>query len=81
MTEYPIDPKVREMWKPFPLRIQGHSESACCGAETLLVQSMEGGYFTRNCSVHGDQNKSTLPEHVFLHQLDLWVACPNCGDE
>src|SRR5712691_12336918 len=76
MREYPIDPKVREMWKLFPLRIPGNSKSTCCGAATLLVQSMDGGYVTRNCSVHGE--KSSLPEHVFFNELDLWVACPEC---
>ncbi len=78
MAEYPIDPSVRDMWKSFPLRIQGGSKASCCGAPTLLVQSMDGGYVTRNCSEHGDKNYWSLPEHVFMHELDLWVACPNC---
>ncbi len=75
MKIYPIDPKVEEFWKIFPVRIPGNSMCQQCGEETVLVQSMGGGFVTRNCP---RCNKSdTLPEKNF-HDLKLWVACPRC---
>ncbi len=76
MRRYPLDENVRQMWKKFPLRLPGNSTSKCHNAETLLVQSMDGGYVSRNCGTCGA--KDTLPESVFLNELDLWVACPHC---
>jgi endogenous inhibitor of DNA gyrase (YacG/DUF329 family) len=76
MREYQIDPKIREMWKVYPVRIEGRSTSWCHREPTLLVQSMEGGFVTRNCPTCG--KFETLPEAVFLKELNLWVACPNC---
>ena len=78
MREHPISPKVRELWKTLPLRIQANWESECCGIPTLLVQSMDGGYVTRNCSDCGE--KATLPNHAFLNDIDLWVSCPECRE-
>ena len=78
MEVFPLDPKVRDIWKIFPLRIPGLSMSDCCGEPTLLVQSMDGGFVTRNCSRCGES--TTLPETVFKDELDLWVACPECGE-
>lgn len=75
MKEYPVDPKVREVWKKYPLRLSGLTTSRCCGLTTVLVQSMEGGFVTRNCPGCGDKN--SLPEVDFL-KLGLWVACPEC---
>jgi hypothetical protein len=76
MREHLINPTVREIWKSFPLRILGQSTSSCCSVPTLLVQSMDGGFVTRNCSACGE--KSTLPEHVSMNRLDIWVACLEC---
>jgi hypothetical protein len=76
MQEHPLDPQIRESWKLIPIRIQGPSTSRCCQSPTLLVQSMEGGFVTQNCSSCG--NYVTLSAHEFLSQLDLWVACPRC---
>ena len=76
MEEYPVDPKVRGIWKIYPVRVLGRSISDCCGEPTLLVQSMEGGFVTRNCSRCGQY--TTLPERVFKNEIDLWVACPKC---
>ncbi len=76
MIQHPIDPKIREIWRLFPLRLPGRSESWCCRMPTILVQSMSGGFVTRSCSRCG--KKETLPEAVFLGELDLWVACPKC---
>ncbi len=76
MRQYQVDPRVREMWKIYPVRIEGRSTSTCHGQPTLLVQSMEGGFVTRNCPVCG--RSQTVPEEVFLKDLDLWVACPEC---
>jgi len=38
MQHYPIDQAVREIWKIYPVRIQGRSRSACHDLPTLLVQ-------------------------------------------
>jgi len=65
-----------EFWRRYPVRIPGHSTAQCHHRETILVRSMEGGFVTRNCPQCGQHD--TLPEGVFLHQLDLWVACPRC---
>lgn len=75
MKMHPVDPKVRKFWKVFPLRIPGGSDCEDCGEETVLVQSMKGGFVTRNCS---KCNKpTTLPNAVFW-KLNLWIACPKC---
>ena len=37
---------------------------------------MDGGFVTRNCPECGQ--KTTLPEHAFFNDLDIWVACPEC---
>jgi endogenous inhibitor of DNA gyrase (YacG/DUF329 family) len=73
---YPIDPNVLKFWKSYPVRFPGGSVSACCNEPTVLVQSMSGGFVTRNCPKCG--TKDTLPEDVFLRKLDIWVACPSC---
>jgi hypothetical protein len=75
-VELKLRPEVRDMWKMFPIRIQGNSTSPCCKQPTLLVQSMEGGYVTRNCSECG--KKQPLSNSAFLDELNLWVACPVC---
>jgi ssDNA-binding Zn-finger/Zn-ribbon topoisomerase 1 len=75
MTIHPVDPDIRKFWKAFPLRIPGGSTCFHCREETVLVQSMKGGFVTRNCPTC---NKSdTLPELTFK-RLGLWVACPRC---
>jgi hypothetical protein len=75
MAEYPLDPVIREMWKLYPLRIPGFRVSRCCQEPTVLVQSMQGGYVTQNCSKCGGSD--TLKQDEF-RQLQLWVACPGC---
>jgi ssDNA-binding Zn-finger/Zn-ribbon topoisomerase 1 len=75
MRLHPVDPRVREFWKAFPVRIPGGSDCEDCRQETVLVQSMSGGFVTRNCPKCG--RSSTLPESVF-RRLGLWVACPSC---
>ena len=76
MRRYPLDPKVREIWRIYPLRILGESVSKCCSEPTMLVQSKQGGFVTQNCSKCG--KSTTLPEHFFKNEIDLWVACPEC---
>ena len=76
LTPYPIDEAVTKIWKSYPIRISGHSISGCCAKPTILVQSMQGGFVSRNCSMCG--NSTTLPEAVFLEKLELYVACPKC---
>jgi len=76
MKSYPISDKIRGFWKSYPLRIPGNSVCDSCSQETVLVQSMKGGYVTRNCP---DCNSpETLPKTIFLEELDLYVACPEC---
>ena len=76
LRPYPIDERIIEMWKVYPVRIFGHSISRCHEKPTILVQSMQGGYVSRNCSECG--SPTTLPADVFLQKLDLYVACPSC---
>lgn len=71
-----MDQGIRGIWKIYPVRIPGASLSRCHSEPTILVQSMEGGFVTRNCPACG--NPETLPQRTFLHEIDLWVACPQC---
>ena len=75
MKEVPLDEAIREIWRKYPVRISGLKESRCHGKPTVLVQSMEGGFVTRNCPECGAYE--TLPETDF-RQLGIWVACPDC---
>ena len=75
MRIVPFDEQVRAMWKTFPLRVPAKSPSPCHRQPMLLVQSMEGGFVSQNCTACG--KPETLPEAEFL-ALDLWVACPEC---
>jgi hypothetical protein len=75
MRIHALDPSVRAIWKEYPVRIPGGSKCNDCGLETILVQSLEGGFVTRNCP---RCNKfESLPERVF-RALQVWVACPRC---
>ena len=76
MRRFPIDQAVHDIWKIFPVRFQGGTQLWCHNVPTLLVQSMEGGFVTRNCPECG--NHTTLPECTFFNEVDLWVACPQC---
>ncbi len=76
VESYHVDSIVRECWRAYPVRILGHSTCGSCSEPTVLVQSMESGFITRNCpkcNLH-----DTLPESIFRNNLDLWVACPRC---
>jgi hypothetical protein len=75
MKEYKVTPDQRNIYRKFPIRITGKNLSSCHNVPTVIVQSMEGGFVTRNCSICG--KKETLPQEVFK-SLELWVACPNC---
>ena len=72
IKEYKIDPNI---WKKYPIRISGQKECNRCKAPTVLVQSMKGGFVTRNCWKCG--HSETLPKNVFF-SLNLLVACPKC---
>ncbi len=76
MRKYSSDPDIKDIWKRYPVRISGNSVSSCCKQPTLIVQSMGGGFVTRNCPTCGEY--SSLPINVFLDELDPWVACPSC---
>ncbi len=75
LSVYRLDPSVREFWRRYPVRIPGGSECWQCKQETVLVQSMDGGFVTRNCP--RCNKPSTLPDSIFKG-LALWVACPRC---
>ncbi len=75
MRIHPVDPNVRSFWKIYPVRIPGGTQCPQCDQETVLVQSMGGGFVTRNCP--RCNNFTTLPEDIF-RQLAIWVACPEC---
>ena len=76
LKEYPVDPKIRKIWKKYPLRLSSGLKSDCCRMLTVLVQSMEGGFVPQNCPSCGQFRY--LSWETFRHQLDLWVACPTC---
>lgn len=75
MRQYPTDSEIWRIWRIYPVRIPGQSISPCHNEQTVLVQSMDGGFVTRNCPQCG--SKDTLPGYVFQN-LDLWVACLQC---
>jgi len=75
MREYPLNPKIKDMWKSFPIRIPGGTMSSCFNEPTILVQSRPGGFVTCNCSKCNE--KELLSEQSFRN-LDIWVACPKC---
>jgi hypothetical protein len=75
MREHPIDQTIRKQWKKHPLRIADGSKSKCCGLPNVLVESMRGGFVTRNCP--GCNGYTTLTNEAF-RGLALWVACPSC---
>ena len=72
VKEYKINPNI---WKEYPIRISGQEPSKCHKEQTVLVQSKEGGFVTRNCWKCG--SSETLPAKVFF-SLNLLVACPEC---
>jgi hypothetical protein len=72
---FAYDPEEVNGWKSHPVRVRGPRLSRCHAAPTLLVQSMEGGFVTANCSECGA--KDTLTASEFL-SLALWVSCPEC---
>ena len=75
MRIHSVDPNVRSIWKVYPVRIPAGSKCLKCEQETVLVQSMNGGFVTQNCP--RCNNSTTLPKHRFK-QLAVWVACPEC---
>lgn len=75
MNIHLVGPDTQQMWRAFPLRIPGGSKCASCQEDTILVQSMTGGFVTRNCP--RCNRPGTLPFKTFK-QLGLWVACPRC---
>jgi len=78
MREFPIDKKINEMWKLYPLRIPGPSLSNCCQSLTALVQGSSGGFVMQSCSKCGKEQ--TISEQEF-RKLPLWVACPECKQQ
>jgi hypothetical protein len=77
MRRHPYDPQQRINWKTYPVRLVAQSLSSCHNQPRLLVQSMEGGFVSANCSACG---KPEPLSHIEFLSLDnwLWVACPSC---
>jgi endogenous inhibitor of DNA gyrase (YacG/DUF329 family) len=69
--------RERDAWKRYPVKISGLVESGCCHKPTLLVQSMDGGFVTRNCPGCG---KSRALDQSSFEEIarQLWVECPSC---
>src|SRR6266446_3121222 len=77
MRLLPADPAIRGVWKTFPVRFEGPRVSRCCSWPTVLVQSMDGGFVTSNCSKCGKYETLSRAE---FDDLAIWMACPECGD-
>ena len=77
MREHKITTVQRENYRNFPIRITGRNLSKCHNAPTFIVQSMDGGFVTSNCSKCGE--KEPLSYDAF-QSLELWVACPTCKE-
>jgi hypothetical protein len=71
------DVDTQKAWKSHPIRVIGPRVSTCCGAPTLVVQGMQGGFVNANCSKPGCNKKATLSRDEF-EALSLWVSCPEC---
>ena len=72
---YKFAPEVIKGWKSYPVRLRGPNQSKCHNADTLLVQSMEGGFVTANCAECGGKQPLTARE---FFSLGHWISCPNC---
>jgi hypothetical protein len=70
-----FDESTMAGWKSYPIRVRGPRPSSCCREQTLLVQSMEAGFITANCSLCGSPEKLSKAE---FEGLALWVSCPAC---
>ena len=79
LRHYAWSEQTRQNWKSYPVRVLGPHRSGCCGKPTLLVQSMDGGFVTANCSKPGCNNMTTVSQGDF-EALVLWVGCPECRD-
>jgi len=77
LRHYGWNEETQKHWKTYPVRLVGPRPSECCGHRTLLVQSMEGGFVTANCSRRGCNQKSLVSQRDF-DALALWVSCPQC---
>ena len=75
MREPAVDSRVLAAWKRYPLRLSDGTRSQCCNMPTVLVQSMDGGFVTRNCCKCAKKDSLSPQAFVALH---LWVACPEC---
>lgn len=71
----PCDRATTAGWKTFPVRIPGPGRSPCHDAQTVLVESMGGGFVTSNCGWCGTPR--TLGREEF-GGLRLPVNCPEC---
>jgi hypothetical protein len=75
MSLHKFTPAELAGWKTYPVRVGGPRLSKCHQAPTLLVESMEGGFVTANCSKCGGKDVLRLEE---FQGLGLWVGCPLC---
>ena len=75
MRHSEFDNQTSSGWKSYPVRIMGPRVSRCHNKPTLLVQSMQGGFVTANCSECGEKTNLSFYE---FRELQLWVSCPQC---
>jgi ribosomal protein S27E len=78
MRRYEYSESDQDGWKSYPIRVTTSRVSRCHNKPEVLVQSMEGGFVTANCTQCG--NSDTLPHDEFK-KLAIYVACPECRKE
>ncbi len=76
MRRYEYNPQTTNGWRTYPIRLTVPGKSRCCGRTKVLVQSMEGGFVTANCTKCGKQDAVSLSE---FENLGVWVSCPECN--
>ncbi len=55
--------------------LNGPSPSRCCGVETVIVRSTQGGFVTQNCRHCGGRDSVSHREFLVL---DVSATCPCC---
>ena len=75
MRRYEYNPESTNGWRSYPIRLTVTGKSGCCKETKILVQSMDGGFVTANCTKCGKQDTVS---HSEFEALDVWISCPEC---
>ncbi len=75
MQELLVSESTRQSWKSSPIRIPAGEECFFCDEPMVLVQSMRGGFVTKNCAKCGNSRKLADSE---FRALNICIACPQC---